>query len=82
MTQKLDEATIKKLLDMAAGHVLTEDEAKVLNILVRGHQGFIALGWIGTSIRNILIVVGSILAAYGAVTGALAEWIKKMAGVE
>lgn len=82
MTTNSEETTIKGLKDRTAGHVLTEDEAKALKMLVKAHQGLIALGWLGTSIRNILLIVGSILAAYGAVTGALAEWVKKLAGVE
>lgn len=80
MTTHSEEDTIKGLRNRAPGDVLTADEVEALQRIVRVYQGFRALGWLGSSVRNILIVVGTVIAAYGALTGALAEWIKKLAG--
>lgn len=82
MPQNSQEDTIKSLKDRAPGDVLTADEIKVIKKMAKVYLGLAALGWLGSSARNILVVIASIVGAYGVVTGALSGWLKALAGVQ
>lgn len=82
MTTNSDDTGLQNLKDIAPGDVLTAEDVETLQRIIKIYQGLVALGWIGASIRNIILVVMTLIAAYAAVTGALSDWVKKLAGVE
>lgn len=78
-----EEEALRKLRDLLAkgeATIFTEEEVSALRNMIRVYRGLMALGWMGSSIRNIILIVMAIITAYAALTGALAEWIKKLAG--
>lgn len=82
MTEKSPDDTIQVLKDRAAGDVLTADDIRAIKKMTKVYLGLAALGWLGVSFRNILVVVASIIGAYGVVTGQLVRWAKFLSGVE
>lgn len=82
MTENAPDDTIKSLKDRTAGDVLTADDIRAIKKITKVYLGLAALGWLGVSLRNILVVVASIVGAYGVVTGQLVRWAKLLSGAE
>lgn len=73
---------LQRLAEMLKGGeatIFTKEEVEMLRKMIKVYQGLLALGWTGTFLRKVILIVVTIVGAYAALTGALAEWVKKIA---
>lgn len=76
-----EERAIKKLRELLAKEELlffSKDEVQILRNIIKVYRGLLALGWLGIFVRNVILIIISILSGYFALTGAVTQWIKKI----